>query len=88
VNADASSENLDRQSTVWITAGVVLLTLLAPFLGGSTELWAQAVISLGAGLLLVFFPPRKSLGLVPNVCFTAFMLLGLAAFLPVNIFPV
>lgn len=88
MNADASSENLDRQSTVWLTAGVILLTLLASFLGGSTELWAQAVISLGAGLLLVLFPPRRSLGLVPNVCFAVFMLLGLAAFLPANILPV
>ena len=86
MNADASSENVDRQSTIWVSGGIILLTFLAPFLGGSTELWAQAAISLGAGLLLLFFPPRKSLGLVPNVCLAGFVLLGLAAFVPAKMF--
>jgi tetratricopeptide (TPR) repeat protein len=38
---------------------VVLVTLLAPALGGSTELWAQAVLLLGLATVLVVDPPRR-----------------------------
>ena len=61
---------------------VLVLTVLAPFLGGSNHLWAQAVIALGTGLLLLLFPPKNSLGLVPNIAFVALFALSLAAFLP------
>lgn len=36
---------------------LVVLALLAPVLGGTTELWAQATIVLGCGLLILWSPP-------------------------------
>lgn len=61
---------------------IVALTALAPFLGGSTQLWAQAAICSGCGLLFVLAPPRFSLGLFPNSAFIALLFLALLAFLP------
>jgi tetratricopeptide (TPR) repeat protein/O-antigen ligase len=61
---------------------VLVLTVLAPFLGGSGHLWAQAVIALSTGVLLLLFPPKNSLGLVPNVAFVTLFALSLTAFLP------
>jgi len=55
-------------------------------MGGATELWAQALLAIGAGLLMVFLPPRRSLGLVPNLAFAALLLLALTAFLPARWF--
>jgi O-antigen ligase len=67
--------------------GIVGLTLLALMLGGTTELWEQAlVIALGALLILVA-PPELSRGPVPWIIFTAIFLLALAAFLPAAWFP-
>jgi hypothetical protein len=61
---------------------IVGITLLAVALGGSTELWAEAVIALLAALLIFLFPPRRVPGLVPMVILISFMCLALAAFLP------
>lgn len=66
---------------------VIVLTALGPLLGGSVKLWAQAVIGLGTGLLLMLSPPRKSLGLWPNIAFSLVLALALAAFLPAHWFP-
>src|SRR5487761_2754578 len=60
---------------------IVVLALLAPALGGTTELWAQAVVVLGLALLLLWSPPRvwpRWLAL-PLV---GLLLLSLFAFLP------
>ena len=61
---------------------VLVLTVLAPFLGGSGHLWAQAVIALGTAVLLLLFPPKNSLGPVPNIAFATLFALSLTAFLP------
>src|SRR3984893_11139279 len=65
---------------------VIALTILAPWLGGSVQLWAQMPICLGTGLLFLFSPPRKSLGLFPNAAFVILFALALAAFLPAHWF--
>ena len=71
-----------RSGDAWIGAAIVALTLLAPALGGSTTLWAQAFLALGTGLLFVLAPPRRSLGWIANSAFVALLLLALAACLP------
>ncbi len=76
-----------RQSTAYAPFAIVGVTLLAPMLGGSTEVWSQALLSIIIGLLLLLAPPKKSLGWLPNVCFVALLLLALAAFLPSSWFP-
>ncbi len=63
---------------------IVGLTLLTVALGGSTEVWAQAVIALLAALLILIFPPRRLPGPQPLAIIVVFMLLGLAAFLPAS----
>jgi O-antigen ligase len=75
-----------RTANQWPAYAVVGLTVLAPAMGGSIELWAQSVLAIGAGLLMIFWPPRKSLGPFPNVAFAALLLLALAAFLPMRWF--
>ena len=64
----------------------VILTVLAPLLGGSTRLWAQAVIAACVGAVFLLFPPGKSLGLVPNLASVMLLLLAGAAFLPASWF--
>ena len=63
-------------------------TLLAPALGGSTTLWAQATIALIVGLLFLLLPPRRSLGLALNTVFGTIAAAGLIGFLPAHFFPV
>jgi O-antigen ligase len=72
-----------RRRTRWFTASaIVCLTLLAPLLGGTTTLWAQAIIALCTGLLFLVSPPQRSIGLTPNAALITFGLLSLTAFLP------
>ena len=74
-------DSVDR-SKHWSAYIIVALTALAPAMGGSTELWAQGALAIGAGLLMLILPPRRSLGLIPNLLFAALFLIALAAFLP------
>ena len=67
---------------------VIALTLLAPIMGGSTELWAQATLSILTGLLFLLFPARKSLGLLPNLVLSGLFVLAMVAFLPAHWFPI
>ncbi|MFO1499937.1 MAG: O-antigen ligase family protein [Verrucomicrobiota bacterium] len=43
----------------WVDWSIVLLTVLAPALGGATQLWAQALIALGAVALILIAPAWK-----------------------------
>ena len=61
---------------------ILALTALAPLLGGSVRLWAQAAIALGTGLLFLAAPPERSLGPLPNGLFLSLFALALLAFLP------
>lgn len=65
----------------------VAVTVLAPFLHGSTRLWAEAAITIGVGGVFLLFPPAKSLGLVPSLGSVSLLLLSGAAFLPARWFP-
>jgi O-antigen ligase/tetratricopeptide (TPR) repeat protein len=58
------------------------ITALAPVLGGSTQLWTQAVLLLVVAVLFIWFPPRHSLGARWNVIFLCLALLAFSGFLP------
>src|SRR6266513_1952659 len=66
---------------------VLALIALAPILGGCTKLWAAASLTAATGLLFLIAPPKRSLGIVPNIAFAALIALALAAFLPARWFP-
>jgi hypothetical protein len=70
----------------WLVYSVGLLPVLACFLGGSTEKWAEGIVIALLGLLLILSPPRHSLG--PWLNTVLIVLLGLASlsFLPANWF--
>jgi len=65
---------------------IVSLSVLAPALGGSTALWAQALLALATGLLFLVAPPRRSLGRGPNLLLILLWLVSCAAFLPAQWF--
>ncbi len=75
----------DYPTPVRLTSRSLLLvgiTFLALALGGSTEIWAQAVILLLASLLMALAPPKVYLGAVPTLVGLMLLLLGAMAFLP------
>ena len=63
---------------------IVILTLLSLALGGTTALWAQAVVALLAGIIILLAPPHQSLGKAPNILFLLLLALALSAFLPAD----
>ncbi len=65
---------------------IALLPVLATFLGGATQKWAEGIVVALLGLLLLFRPPRLSLGLLTNIVFILFAALGAVAFLPARWF--
>jgi tetratricopeptide (TPR) repeat protein len=66
---------------------VVVVTLLAPALGGSTESWARAVITMLAGALVLVSPPDHRLPLRLNFIFAALLILSLVPLLPAHWLP-
>jgi tetratricopeptide (TPR) repeat protein len=76
----------DWKSTHSSAYAIVVITLLAPALGGSTALWAQATLSCVIGLLFILAPPERSLGRLLNILFIAIGAAALVAFLPANLF--
>ena len=60
--------------------------MLACFLGGTTEKWAEGIVVGLLGVLFVFSPPRHSLGPWLNAILIALLVLALLAFLPANWF--
>src|SRR4029453_3632067 len=56
--------------------------IAAPFLGGASELWAQAVIAMTAGYLFIACPPSRSLGRIINGGIVLLILFAAIAFLP------
>ena len=63
---------------------IVGLTLLAPALGGSTKLWAQALVVLGCVLVILVAPPGARLPL--RFILAGLLLLAGAGFLPATWF--
>src|SRR3954451_19922304 len=70
----------------WKDAAIALLPVLACFLGGATEKWAEGVIVALLGVLLVARPPRVSLGGIFNATLAALLLLTATAFMPARWF--
>src|SRR5437588_5837133 len=66
---------------------VLALTALAPILGGCTKLWAAASLVAATVLLFLIAPPKRSLGIVPNIAFASVVALAFVAFLPSHWFP-
>lgn len=76
------AEVLDQGPVKGAAVAVAIFTVLAPALGGSTALWAQAVLALGAGALLVIAPPVRPPGWVMGGLMAALLAVAGAAFLP------
>jgi tetratricopeptide (TPR) repeat protein len=63
------------------------ITILAPAMGGSVQLWAQALLAILVGALFFVAPPRKFLGWFPTLLFLGVGLAALISFLPAPWFP-
>lgn len=70
------------------TAGLTALALLGPIFGVATQLWGQAMLLLGLGVLLIVAPPRRSPGAVWCVLAAAIFAIALTAFLPLRWFAI
>ena len=71
----------------WISnAALALLPVLACFLGGATQKWAEGIVVAVLGLYLVARPPHLSLGKPINCVVLAFIGLAAVAFLPARWF--
>lgn len=77
------SQSIARKSS---GASAALLPVLACFLAGGTQKWAEGIVVGLFGLLLLVRPPRLSLGVVTNGVFLLFAGLGAIAFLPARWF--
>src|SRR5947208_2655961 len=75
-----------RPSTAQMDFIIVGLTLLAPALGGSTKLWAQALVVLGCALVILVAPPGARLPWPLRFIFSGLLLLACAGFLPATWF--
>jgi O-antigen ligase len=67
-------------------AVAALLPVLACFLGGATQKWAEGIVVGLLGFFLLLRPPRLSLGLASNTVFVLFAGVGAIAFLPARWF--
>src|SRR5207237_3045607 len=71
----------------WARNGAIaLLPVLACFLGGGSQKWAEGIIAALLGLYLLVRPPRASLGPTTNCIFVALICLAAIAFLPARWF--
>ena len=82
-----SRQGRNESSVRWISnAALALLPVLACFLGGATQKWAEGIVLAVLGLYLVVRPPPLSLGKPINCILVAFIGLAAAAFLPAGWF--
>jgi hypothetical protein len=85
-NSIQQAESRRRQHSVgassFSNAAIALLPVLACFLGGATEKWAEGIVVAFLGFFLVVRPPRLSLGPATNGILAALLLLAAIAFLP------
>ena len=70
----------------WADPATALLPVLACFLGGATQKWAEGIVVALFGLLLLANPPRFSLGPWVNGIVVALVALAATAFLPASWF--
>ena len=85
-NSIPQAESRRRQHSAatpsFSNAAIALLPVLACFLGGATEKWAEGIVVAFLGFFLVVRPPRLSLGPATNGILAALLLLAAIAFLP------
>ncbi len=67
-------------------AAVALLPVLACFLGGASQKWAEGIVVALLGLFLVILPPRLSLGTITNLVLALFLATAAVSFLPAHWF--
>lgn len=82
-------ERRRRQPTpefTWEDLATALLPVVACFLGGATEKWAEGIVVCLLGLLLLLNPPRFSLGVVVNGAVVALLGCAAIAYLPARWF--
>jgi O-antigen ligase len=78
-----------KAATGWISSSAAaLLPVLACFLGGATQKWAEGIVVAVLGLFLLARPPRFSFGWATNCVMAAFVALAGFAFLPAGWFRV
>jgi O-antigen ligase len=79
----------DNGEAAWLrSSAMALLPVLACFLGGGTQKWAEGIVIALLGLQLVTRPPRVSLGFGINALLLALIALAAVAFLPAAWFPI
>jgi O-Antigen ligase len=82
-----SRENQNGATTRWIAnATVALLPVLACFLGGATQKWAEGLVITVLALYLLVRPPRRSLGALTNLVLLTLFILAAVAFFPARWF--
>jgi hypothetical protein len=70
----------------WEDVATASLPVLACFLGGATEKWAEGIVVALLGLLLLVNPPRFSLGVAVNAILIALLACAAMAYLPASWF--
>ncbi len=65
---------------------IASLPVLACFLGGATQKWAEGIVVAILGLILLVRPPSFSLGAFTNSVFLVFVVLACVTFLPAHYF--
>jgi hypothetical protein len=76
----------DATSRGLTNVALACLPVLACFLGGATQKWAEGIVVAILGIYLVVSPPRFSLGLATNLVCLALIALAAFAFLPAHYF--
>ena len=85
-NIESHREQAERVRPPWLTLAIALLPVVACFLGGTTEKWAEGIVVSALGLLLVVDPPHRSLGRFANGIVVALLVCAALSFLPANWF--
>ena len=67
-------------------SAIALLPVLACFLAGGTQKWAEGIVVALLGFFLLTRPPRSSLGVAINCILVGFIVLAALAFLPARWF--
>lgn len=80
-----SHERINRSRNV-TNAALALLPVLACFLGGATQKWAEGIIVALLGVYLLIRPPRFSLGWATNLVLVGLIACAALAFLPAQWF--
>ncbi len=78
----------ESASAEWVVVALPAILVLAAFLGGATQRWSEAIVVGAFALLLLFHPPRLSLGRALNLLALLFLALAAVAFLPMHWFSI